>query len=309
MTTTCSRHELFVYDADDAYERLFAPYLEEGHEQGDALIAVFVPEKEELLRDALGPAADAVAFDDAWQVYTRPEAVLGRYDTVTRRLLHDGARSIRVIGELPAREAQQNSDAWMLYEGLLNHAFTHLPVRVACAYDERIAPASLLDAARRTHPHVHHGDWIGGEWERSDVFDPTAVVRSLTLPGQPLEDLLEIEVNGDMVVLRRRLVEAMTAAGLPADKVTNLLLAAGEAAANAQLHGHGLRALRAGRINGDFVCEVYDNGPGFDDPLAGHLPPRAGAVGGGGLWVARQLTSRLEFLAAPSGGMITRLWA
>jgi hypothetical protein len=53
------------------------------------------------------------------------------------------------------------------------------------------------------------------------------------------------------------------------------------------------------------VCEIADGGPGFDDPLAGYLAPRQGV--GAGLWVARQLTWRLEFLRSPDG-FTARIW-
>jgi hypothetical protein len=57
------------------------------------------------------------------------------------------------------------------------------------------------------------------------------------------------------------------------------------------------------------VCEVSDHGGGLDDPLAGYVPPREGALDGAGLWVARQFASRLKPLASPGGGLTTRLWA
>jgi hypothetical protein len=43
---------------------------------------------------------------------------------------------------------------------------------------------------------------------------------------------------------------------------------------------------------------------GFDDPTAGFLAPRPGI--GTGLWAARQLTWRIEFLRSP-GGFTTRM--
>jgi hypothetical protein len=48
------------------------------------------------------------------------------------------------------------------------------------------------------------------------------------------------------------------------------------------------------RQRGRFVCEIVDRGNGFDDPGAGYLAPRNRV--GTGLWVARQLTWRIEVL-------------
>jgi anti-sigma regulatory factor (Ser/Thr protein kinase) len=56
------------------------------------------------------------------------------------------------------------------------------------------------------------------------------------------------------------------------------------------------------------VCEVSDRGPGLRDPLAGFVPPGDDDGRGAGLWVARQLTRRLEAVATPEGSAV-RLWA
>ena len=106
--------------------------------------------------------------------------------------------------------------------------------------------------------------------------------------------------------LRERLRADVAAAGLSELDAGNLALAASEVLANAQRHGRGAPSLRTGGVDGSFVCEIADEGPGMDDPLAGFLPPQD-AHAGAGLWVARQLTRRLELLPAPQG-LTVRLW-
>ena len=88
-------------------------------------------------------------------------------------------------------------------------------------------------------------------------------------------------------------------------KVLDMLLAATEVVTNAIEHGSGVEDVRVGRAEGRFVCEVVDRGSGFDDPAAGYLAPRAGVSTG--LWVARQLTWRIEFFRSPRG-FTTRIW-
>jgi anti-sigma regulatory factor (Ser/Thr protein kinase) len=78
-----------------------------------------------------------------------------------------------------------------------------------------------------------------------------------------------------------------------------------EIAANAVRHGGGIEEVRVGRVDGRFVCEVIDRGPGFDDTVAGYLVPRPGT--GKGLWVARQLTWRLESFRSQRGFTV-RMW-
>jgi anti-sigma regulatory factor (Ser/Thr protein kinase) len=65
--------------------------------------------------------------------------------------------------------------------------------------------------------------------------------------------------------------------------------------------------MRVGRVGDRFVCEISDNGGGHDDPLAGYMAPRPGAVDGAGLWVARQLTSSLDLISS-ADGLTVRLW-
>lgn len=301
---------MFVYDADEAFGALMTPYLDEGLDEGEALMAVFVPEKQSLLRDALGGRiADKVEFTNADDVYTRPQAVLGRYDARMRHLLSGGAQSIRFIGELPLCETQEQWNLWMLYEALLDRAFTHLPVRVVCAYDERVVPDPVLQTSRRTHPLTHDGDWHGGEWHENHGYDPTDVVRSLTPEPLPLPNLREVQFGGDARSFRRQLAADMAAADVGSDAAHGMLVAVSEVYANTMLHGDGAPSLRVGRVDDGFVCEVSDAGAGFDDPLAGHLPPRAGGPEGAGLWVARQSVRRLEHLCSNGGGQTTRLWA
>lgn len=84
-----------------------------------------------------------------------------------------------------------------------------------------------------------------------------------------------------------------------------MLLAATEIATNADEHGGGVEDVRVGTAQGRFVCEIADRGDGFDDPAAGYLAPREGV--GAGLWVARQLTWRIEFYRSPRG-FTTRIW-
>jgi anti-sigma regulatory factor (Ser/Thr protein kinase) len=105
--------------------------------------------------------------------------------------------------------------------------------------------------------------------------------------------------------LRERLALELAAEQVTEGKAIDLLLAATEIATNAIEHGGGVKDVRVGRVEGRFVCEIVDRGSGFDDPSAGYLAPRAGV--GAGLWVARQLTWRIDFFRSPNG-FTSRIW-
>jgi anti-sigma regulatory factor (Ser/Thr protein kinase) len=104
---------------------------------------------------------------------------------------------------------------------------------------------------------------------------------------------------------REALARAFAAERMSRAKALDLLVAATELYANAVEHGGGVEDLRVGRAGGRFVCEVVDRGPGFDDAAAGYLAPRDGV--GRGLWVARQLTWRLELFGS-ADGFTARAW-
>jgi anti-sigma regulatory factor (Ser/Thr protein kinase) len=143
-----------------------------------------------------------------------------------------------------------------------------------------------------TGPHYHEPD---------DVVTALARVpaRELHVPSLPL--------THDSSAFRETLSAELASAGAPEAKVVNMLVAASEVFQNALQHGNGPAALRAGLVDGWFVCEIEDRGPGIDDPLAGYLPPTPGRPGREGLWIARQLVSRLELIPAQPG-LTARLW-
>jgi anti-sigma regulatory factor (Ser/Thr protein kinase) len=117
-----------------------------------------------------------------------------------------------------------------------------------------------------------------------------------------------VPTDGDAHALRARLLAEMAAAGVPEVDAAKMLMAVVEVLTNAHRHGDGVRAIRIGRVGERFVCEISDHGPGLHDPLAGYLPPHPGHARGAGLWVARQMTRRLE-MTSSERGLTTRLWA
>lgn len=98
----------------------------------------------------------------------------------------------------------------------------------------------------------------------------------------------------DLYDLRRLVASTARNAGLSSSRADELALAANEIATNAVLHGRPPATLRIWQREGEIVCEVADAGPGMKDTRAGQLRPPAGASGGRGLWLARQLCDSVE---------------
>ena len=303
MTRGPGHHNLFPYDDDGALVDRVAPFLAAGVAAREAVVFVVDPRKRALLCDALGPLADRVSHIDRDGYYTRPEAALAGYDASIRRSIKDGAPRVRVFGELPLCRTQEESDTWILYEALLNPAFAHHPVTIVCGLDAREQPDSILQGSWETHPRTMGEGWS----DNSHYHDPAHVVRARTPAPDHVSGLTTVPCETDPRTLRRRLVAEMAAAEVPDARAQDMLTAVGEVLANAHRHGGGARAVRAGRVGQHFVCEVSDHGAGLDDPLAGYLPPHQGHAHGAGLWVARQMTDRLEMIST-SHGLTTRLW-
>jgi anti-sigma regulatory factor (Ser/Thr protein kinase) len=298
------RHTVLVYDSDDQMVGAVAPYLEAGLAAGEPTLAVLNRLNWAILREALGPAADRVVYTDSDSFYTRPIAALAAYDAALRGHAAAGDPPVRVVGELPWGPTEREWREWMGYEALLNASLSHHAATVLCSYDARILPDHLVDTALRTHPRTD----ADGEPHANDRYEsPEEVLRGLAMPPAEIEPPPALEMTDDVAVFRERLGAALAKAGVRERRALDMLLAATELFTNAWRHGGGPTALAAGITDGWFVFQVVDDGPGLDDPLAGYLPPGRAPGIGTGLWVARQLVSRLELIPREPG-LTARLW-
>jgi anti-sigma regulatory factor (Ser/Thr protein kinase) len=294
------RHHGFVYESDDDYVARSVAFLREGLEAGEACIVANTRDAIALMRDALGPDAERVAYVDVSSTYTRPaRAVAAYYGTFLEHLRT--ARSVRAVADFQVGPTPEEWDDWTAYEAITNVAYSHLPVWVVCTYDAGGLPDPVLEVAWRTHPEVLSD---GGQ-ANVHFEDPRELVRKLSPEPEPLPELRSFSTGEDLEAFRERLARELMAEKVPQAKALDMLVAGTEIASNALRHGGGIEEVRVGRAYGRFVCEVADRGSGFDDPLAGYLAPREGA--GTGLWITRQLAWRLEFFNAPQG-FSARIW-
>ena len=303
MNTETLRHEAFVYDSDDEFVGRMASFLEDGLAEGAAAMAVTTRANWASLRDALGARAKRVSFTDRDSCYVRPAMAIASYDTTLRHHLLSGAPSVRVIAEVQFGPTPEEWDEWTAYEAIANRAFADHAAWIVCPYDARILPEQVLEGAWHTHAEV----CIESSEASPHFDDPGQLVRSLTPAHQPLPELRSLPAGNNAEAFRERLAAELAAANVPQVSALNLLLAASEIVANAWQYANGPELVRVGLVEGAFVCEISDRGPGVDDPLAGYLPPRPDQKRGGGLWIARQLVSRVELLST-ARGLTVRLW-
>jgi anti-sigma regulatory factor (Ser/Thr protein kinase) len=105
----------------------------------------------------------------------------------------------------------------------------------------------------------------------------------------------------------RRLVRSVALRVMPA-RAGDAVLAAHEVAMNALTHGQGRGAVRVWAADDELVCEIEDHGPGIWDLLAGTRSPAPHQDRGRGLWIARQLSDRVEIETTPHGALVRLRW-
>jgi anti-sigma regulatory factor (Ser/Thr protein kinase) len=300
---TSLRHDAFVYSADDEFVERSAPFLEGGVQDGSAVLAILARSKWAGLREALGPIADQVEFIDRDGFYVRPATAIASFDACIEERLAAGAPYVRAIAETQFGPTAAEWRTWTTYEGIVNRALAEHPLWVICGYDARDCPDEMLDAAWRAHAHV-----LTDDYRPSACYEePEQLVASLLPQHAALPGLRHLPACGDPAAVREALAAEMADAHVPGAAAMLMLVAANEVAANAWDHGGGPTAMRAGLVDHRFVFEISDAGPGLDDPLAGYMPPRPANGRGRGLWIARQLVSRVDLLAAEPG-LTVRLW-
>jgi anti-sigma regulatory factor (Ser/Thr protein kinase) len=97
-------------------------------------------------------------------------------------------------------------------------------------------------------------------------------------------------------LLRDRVAACATAAGMPHERVTDVVLAVHELAANTVRHGAGAGRVLIRAAAGALRCQVVDNGPG-----EGPWPVRPGH----GLWIVRKVADEVIASPGPHGSQVT----
>jgi anti-sigma regulatory factor (Ser/Thr protein kinase) len=99
--------------------------------------------------------------------------------------------------------------------------------------------------------------------------------------------------------LRERVAACAAAAGMPEDRVMEVMLAVHELASNAVRHGAGAGRLVLRAAAGALRCQVSDAGPG-----AGPWPLRQGH----GLLIVRAVADEVTAYSGPHGSQVTALF-
>ena len=297
-------HEVVFYDGAAARSEALLPFVCEGVALGEPVLVVQPPGSVESLRRdlrvELGAAADCVELADMAEVGANPACIIPLW----RRFVaeHAGAGRVRGIGE-PVWAGRRDDEIVeaQLHEGLVNLAFDDGPGwHLLCPYDTSRLPAWVIEGARRTHPLVHEAGRSGDGYRGHDYARQAFGSR---LPEAPHTARRYPFTLDDLPEMRARVRRAGRRAGLRANVVDDLVLAAHELATNSVVHagGHGLLLLWAEADA--LVVEIRDDGR-IDDPLVGRSEPDFEALHGRGIWMVNQLCDLVQVRSDDAGTQV-----
>ncbi len=298
------RHETVFYREDEDFLRALVPYVRDGLEHDEAVVAAAPPVRLGLLRDALSDDAGAVEFLDMTDVGANPARIIAAWEDAVARTIGAG-RGLRGIGEpaYPGRRGDELAEC-ELHELLLDRAFDGGPRwRLLCPYDERRLPAQVCASSAAIHPLHMSPD---GTVRPSGRPDPdVAAAFGTPLPAAPPDALRQEFAVGDVGAVRALVAGAAHAAGLSEEQVETLRVAASELATNSVRHGGGSGTLSLWTSPEALVVEVADRGR-ITDPLTGRrapAPDEAGRppLGGYGIYLVNQLCDLVQLRSSDAG--------
>lgn len=294
-------HETAFYGSGGELIDIVAPFLMAGVEAGEPTMVVVRQRTTELIQAALGGTTN-VEFLDAAAHYTRPASAIKAFRKVVEDHVAQGARQIRIVGEVPHPGTGAQWERWARYEAAVNDIFDGFPLWGLCLYDTRITPAHILADAVRTHPYLATAD--GRHLANPHFEQPADFLTQRPVPStDPLEATPPIVELIDPVpaAARRAVVNVARFSRLGHDEVDDLVLAVSEAVTNGICHGRPPVRLRLWASLDRVVATVTDRGQGPTDPLAGLMPTTDTISGGVGLWLMHQICSHVTFVTDDEG--------
>jgi anti-sigma regulatory factor (Ser/Thr protein kinase) len=306
-TGTCRHtHDALLYDSPGQLVEIAVPFLLQGLDAGDAAVIATGAGTADLLREAIGGHPGLHVLERGNVYRARTPAAITTFRRLAELRASEGARRVRVVGEVDFGPTERNWLEWQRYEAVVNDALAGWPLWGLCVFDTQRLPEPLLATALHTHPHLATAR---GREDNPHFTEPAEYLRALPVPDEPLEATvprLHASHVADFASLRRALATEL--AGVPADSdvVQDFLLAVDEMTSNALRHGGRPIDLRLWIGTERIVCTIGDRGTGWDDPFAGYGPAHGEDLsrGGMGLWLARQLCDHVDITTGPDGALV-----
>jgi anti-sigma regulatory factor (Ser/Thr protein kinase) len=297
-------HEALFYAGTDEFVDRCAAFVREGRDAGEPVLVLVVARKVELLKRALGAAADGVLFGDMAEIGRNPARII----PVWREFVDEHSSvtgTVRGIGEpIWAERSADELIESQRHESLINLAFPDAPAWIICPYDTIALGDDVIAEARRSHPLLSDK---GTRAHSGECLDNETIARAFdaALPDPPVKPL-EVAVDIEDLGLVRAFVSRYAADhGLARARVSDLVMAVNELMTNSVRHGGGSGVLRIWNDGAAIVCEVRDAGH-IGDALVGRRRPDGTRESGYGMWLVNQLCDLVQVRSYP-GGAVVRL--
>jgi anti-sigma regulatory factor (Ser/Thr protein kinase) len=293
-------HRAFMYDEDTDFLRAAVPFVREGIDAGEAVLAISSARGVTDLRRALGSDSDAVEFGDSACWYVRPARTIAAYSSF---VAENATARIRVMAE-PGWDTGSAAEIseWTRYEAIVNQAFVDVDASVLCVYDRRTTDPRLLDGAVRTHPELTDGARARPNDAYLDAPAIHARIDRDPLPPPP-PDAAPIPID-DLTAMRSAMSGHARAGGMSRPRLNDLLVAATEVATNAIRHGRAPVRCRMWSEGDDLVVDVTDQGSWRPDGVPGFIPPDPAVRSGLGLWGVRMLCALVQIRTCQPGTQV-----
>ena len=294
-------HLAYLYDDERDYLSYLSAFAGVGLRNGEPVFVAVPGRRAALLRERLGAESPLVRYGAMTETGRNPARLIPELRAFLDE--HPGRR-VRYIGESiwPGRSDAELCEATR-HEALMNLAFASAAVSIVCPYDVSGLADSVVGGAQCTHPVIVRN----GRIQSADGYGGRGVVPAeceSPLPAPPVD----AEVLGYETSLReiRRLVASHgTGLGMDEDRITNLVIAAGEVTANTLRHTPAGGTFWVWHTAEEIICQVQDQG-WISDPLAGRQR-RSPEDAGQGLWVVNQVCDLVEIRTSPAAGTVIRL--
>jgi anti-sigma regulatory factor (Ser/Thr protein kinase) len=299
-------HDALLYDSPGQLVAVAAPFLLDGLADGDAAVIATGAGTAELLRDAVGGHPDVHVLERGDVYRARTPAAITTFRRLAELKVSEGARRVRVVGEVDFGPTERDWLEWQRYEAVINDALAGWPLWGLCVFDTQRLPEPLLATALQTHSALAT---VHGREDNPHFTEPADYLRALPVPDEPLEATaprLHAAHVADFASLRRALATELVGVPLDDDVVQDFLLAVDEMTSNALRHGGRPIDLRLWIGTDRIVCTIGDRGTRWDDPFAGYGPAHGEDLsrGGMGLWLARQLCDHVDITSGPDGALV-----
>ncbi len=288
-------HQAFFYRGQRDYLAQILAFAGAGRAGGEAVFIAVPGRNGSVLRDQLN---GRVRYADMTQLGRNPARIIPEVRDFIEA--HPGQR-VRYVGEpvWPGRSAAEMCEA-ARHEALVNLAFAGMAVTILCPYDAAGLPAPVLSDAERTHPAILAGGrTVPAAHYAGPGRVPPQCDRALPDPPATAETL---SYQADLRPVRRLVAGQARRAGLPAERASDLVLAASEIAANTLRHTGAGGTVHIWHTGDEILCQIQDQG-WISDPLAGRTrhPPEAREHG---LWTVNQICDLVELRTGPAGTTI-----